>query len=286
MIEHNRWDYVAMYVPNVLAEVQKGRILAQGEVAPHGGIMPLLDALVKKFPRWQFIGQTHYAHSCTPHFFRIYESGEELGSISYGDHYKHGGQYIIRNKRIADARARGYEARTVDLKKATRMVVDNFGAKTMDELIRDSANELLNSVNRVQEPRRRSFHEMWSLIEGFAKHYIAEHWDELKHDIAQHANLPANADFPAKYNALDEANNLSNAYRGYGKRGTIVVIKDASYALKRGGDDPVIVTSDLLPRNIKAKLGMLKLLEDGDFVPDVGVRSRDNLYFVMDDPNG
>jgi hypothetical protein len=282
MFDHKNYDYITMHLPNVMAEVRKGRVVTTGEIGVSKNIEPLLDALLKKFPNWKFVGDMPYAsqhNATTPQTFRMYESGEDLGSISFSHHYKHGGQYVVRNKRIANQRQRGWETRTKDLKKAVRLVVDNFGAKTMHELVEESRNVVSSAMSAAMERPRRNFSRDWSEIEAFAKQYIATHWEEFKPKIAASGSGIQVDDFKATYVAYQEVSQLSEAFR---LDGLIVTIKDASYALRRGNNDAVIVTSATLPNDVKTKLGMLKLLDDGEFVPGVGIKANDSTYFVMD----
>jgi len=278
MFDHKNYDYITMHLPNVMAEVRKGRVVTTGEIGVSKNIEPLLDALRKKFPNWKFVGDAQYS-STTPQTFRMYESGEALGSISFSQHYKHGGQYVVKNKRIANQRQRGWETRTVDLKKAIRLVVDNFGAKTMHELVEESRNVVSSAISAATERPRRNFSRDWNEIEAFAKQYIATHWEEFKPKIAASGSGILVGDFKAAYVAYREVSHLSEAFR---LDGLVITIKDASYALRRGSNEAVIVTSATLPNDVKTKLGMLKLLDDGEFVPGVGIKANDSTYFVMD----
>jgi hypothetical protein len=285
MFDHVEHDYVNMGLPNLMAEVRKGRVVATGEISLSRYLVPFLDALMKKFPRWTFVVYAPW-NTTNSSSFRVYEAGEELGSIAIRDHYRHGPQFVVKNARIARARQRGWETVTKDMKKAIRLVVDNFGAKTIQELLRESRDKTSHAISNVTQPIRRKFTSEWEALQDFARHYIADHWEELQPQItAFRAQKLVPVDFPASYDAYKKANRFGDAFHRADK-GVIVVIKDGSYALSRKDKDPDIVTSDQLPRDVKMKLGMLKMLEDGEYVPDVGIRVADNMYFIMDDTNG
>jgi hypothetical protein len=61
-----------------------------------------------------------------------------------------------------------------------------------------------------------------------------------------------------------------------------VLIEDDKYIVRRAHSPIHAMTSDQLSESMRRAIGMLKLVEDGQFVRDMGFRARQNLYLIVD----
>lgn len=281
MFDTNQYDYIPLYMPNVLAEVDKG---ATDIPVVASRTWPLLDALVKKYPRWKFVGRQPYASTKTLIHFRVYDGSQQLGSISSETAWKYGDRYLLKSPRLDKQRERGHETRTKDLKKAIKLVSDNYYAKTLTELVANSRHMVNSATSEAVAKPHRDHRQAYGRVEEFAKQYIANHWDAfLEEAKASGKDLSYVGDYPAIRSLALEADRVGEAVREH--EGVHVVIHGATYVVRGGGDEePVLYTSDTLPRDVKTKLALLKLMNDNEYIDGVGIKASDSTYFIMDDP--
>lgn len=281
MFDTNTYDYVPLYMPNVLAEVEKG---ATDIPVVASRTWPLLDALVKKYPRWKFVGRQPYASTKTLVHFRVYDGSQQLGSISSETAWKYGDRYLLKSPRLDKQRERGHETRTKDLKKAIKLVSDNYYAKTLAELVGVSREVIHSALSRAVAKPHGDHRQAYSRVEEFAKQYVATHWEAfLEEAKASGKDLSYVGDYPVIRSLALEADRVGTAVRE--RRGVDVVIHGATYVLRgSGNEEPVLYASDTLPRDVKTKLALLKLMNDDEYIDGVGVKASDNTYFIMDDP--
>jgi hypothetical protein len=122
-------------------------------------------------------------------------------------------------------------------------------------------------------------------VESFAKQYIANHWDAfLEEAKASGQDLSFVGDYPAIRSLALEADRVGTAIRE--DKGLAVVIHGATYAVGRDPDnhDPKLYASDTLPRDVKTKLALLKMLGDSEYIEGVGIKASESTYFIMEDP--
>ena len=282
MLDTNKYDYTQLDLPNVMVTIPKGYVANSYKV--HGRITPFLDALTKKYPQWKFVGMWHYYAGHTPSdpvydMFAVYQNGEMLGRISSEHDWKHGDRYEVWSHRIERSRHRGGWSRTKDLKKAMKLIADNFAARSIGELVAVGRSNITDVINRVVSPPLRAHSGAFGMLKEHAAQYFATHWEELK----ARAAIPVamlGVDYPALYEAATDAERLSKAF--HGNVGVSVVIKDGTYAVTRG-EHTGYVNTERLPAELKTMLGMLKLLDNGAFMVDVGVKADDTTYFIMGD---
>jgi hypothetical protein len=281
MFDTNTYDYVPLYMPNVLAEVDKG---ATDIPVVASRTFPLLDALVKKYPRWKFVGRQTYASTKTLIHFRVYDGSQQLGSISSETAWKYGDRYLLKSPRLDKQRERGHETRTKDLKKAIKLVSDNYYAKTLTELVGVS-REVINIALSSAVSKPHGEHRLaYSRVESFAKQYVANHWEAfLVEAKASGTDLSYVGDYPAIRSLSMEADRVGTAVRE--RKGVDVVIHGATYVVRDSSqDEPVLYTSDTLPSDVKTKLALLKLMDNNEYIDGVGIKASDSTYFIMDDP--
>ena len=281
MFDTNTYDYIPLYMPNVLAEVDKGTTDIP-EVASR--TWPLLDALVKKYPRWKFVGRRGYSTDKTLIHFRVYDGSQQLGSISSETAWKYGDRYLLKSPRLDNKRERGYETRTKDLKKAIKLVSDNYYTKTLGELVGVSREVINNALSSAVSTPHTNHRVAYGLVENFAKQYVATHWEAFLGEAkASGIDLSYVGDYPALRSLSLEADRVGIAVRE--RRGVDVVIHGATYVLKTSGtEEPALYASDTLPRDVKTKLALLKLMNGNEYIDGVGVKANESTYFIMDDP--
>lgn len=259
---------------------------------------PVIVWLADKFPKWRFVGayltQTEASRKAGdkadwkwyPRRWAVYLDGEELGCIGQ-DYYGHKRCYTISNDRICEKRERGHASKTTKIEKAKKIIMKNFRPKDLKELIREGYREMRGEINSQAYASSHDAHRKYTRLCAFLMDDILENTDT-------YVQLAVRRGYQG-----DEAKDLQESYavsKVHGSiskcveenKGAAVLIHGDTYAVQTNGEDQLsIYESATLPDSLKRKLGLLKLLDKGNFLIDVGYRGDDNLFYVnMEDKNG
>lgn len=247
-------------------------------------IEPVLDKLMRERPTWRFKSIQHFyghtgVHSAS--VFEIYDGDEHLGRLWVERHWRDSTtRYYFNNFRLERQRQRNSHSYTTKPDVAVKRIVKSFHLKTPSERASDAFNTVSTSVQRVVGDNNWSLRRAKSAIEKELFAYALEHWDEMKVHLTGDTTL----DFPALVQADREAQDISEAF--HGNDGVTVRIEtNSSYLVSRRSDGGYVTETyndSTLPEYLRGALGLLKLVDDGTAIPDVGLRAAANLYFVMD----
>jgi hypothetical protein len=80
-----------------------------------------------------------------------------------------------------------------------------------------------------------------------------------------------------------EMKSIAEVQQLYGKDESLLVVKDGGKYLARIGEKLDIYEDATLPTDIRMKLGMLKLVEDGQFITEVGCRVSSEIFVLQAD---
>ena len=122
-IDYNRYDYAKLGTyKNVMVRWDKGEVQKDMKVAPF--ISPLIDKLALYHGNWTIIGDA--MRWCdTLSGFNVYEDGEHIGYLASS--VRRGERAVDMTSRSIDrALWRGRYKSTSDLKKAYKIIKDNF----------------------------------------------------------------------------------------------------------------------------------------------------------------
>lgn len=281
-----------MDLPNMVFAHPKDTILSAIPLDIHPVLKPLILKLAKARPKWLLVGERYALWDNTRRAvrFAVIENGENLGTIK--KEYAQGEDKIgIDNKRLSDMRQRGHITATKDVNKAFKIITKQFHGKTVDELMRDAQQAVANQVSSIARDRASTYRQRVYSIQDAALAFALHHWDQFAtfargegvarimldtfHEVKE-------AD--AEGNALGLAHNHFTADGEAGPNsaaGHLVVLRGNDYLIQRSKNETTILTSDDLTPHLRRNIGMLKLTEKGTFVPGIGVKSAENVLFVM-----
>lgn len=250
---------------------------------------PALEFLVqsaREFPTWAFkvmrlnvrnidAGQQHYA--MLVHVFD--EHGKVRGRIDLAN-YNFGCQDVeFRNDRIRRSLQRGDCKRTSKEAVAIKLVRKWFTEPPLSERMEAASAKLSDlRTNKMHIYRNQKTHVEGAVLSLVRNHVMANIeflWYEVpelknnSHNLTLHKFKDIQADY-------DIANSVCTS------KGLTVVIEDDKYVIQRGKGSVEITTSDQLSEGVRRAIGMLKLVEDGQFIRDMGFRAQENLYFVVE----
>jgi hypothetical protein len=258
----------------------KDHTLTGNEVLPP--VMAFLVDAAKIYPAWKFevvrLAQRdangQYAIRVMVHNERGVCTGKiELSNFSY-----YCTNVEFHNERIHSNAQRGTYKHTSKQDVALKILKRWFTEPSLVEHI-DKASEVLTyALSHKAHHIRTTLVQTESTILNLAREYLMSNintlWDvipELKNN-GHNLTLEKFKDLQTDHEIAKTVNSSSCL---------TVVIHDGKYVVRRGKGPINVTTSDNLPEEVRRSLGMLKLVEDGQFIRDMGFRAKENLYYVV-----
>jgi len=242
---------------------------------------PLIEELAIKHPEWKF--EHEYArrnHVGNGEVVWVYErmkvvdKYEVLGQIGI-DYMRSGKRFWINNHRVEGMRERGSGVKTTDIKKAIRHVDKFFGRKNLNEKLAEARDKARNVIENISRTKYYEYQGVWNAIQNDARKYIAEN---IQAFMAATNNASAEK-FPVAVQELDHTNNvreMTNSNKSY-----LVFIDGMNYSVSLGQSLPQLMASEELPAFIRRGVGMLKLVEDGVLITNIGFRVDESTFVVL-----
>lgn len=283
-------DYIQIELPNVFLEREKLKNAANPYTAYdleiHEFIAPLITRLAKARPQWKFIAprvehirdrQVHAAK-----MFYVFEGSTKLGGIEYQYSYGagRGDTVSITNDRISDRMKRGTAIKTKDMKKAFKMVVENFYGPTLDEQTNRAIKDIQNALYLVNRKNQVKFSEKYlsNTVQDFLPAFVIGNWDVFR-EAAVAAGIDATIldGMPERYAANIATQVLAAQYAAGG--GSYIFIHGNQYIVQEKGIKTILDT-DQLPPHMKRSIGILKMLTSNGYVEGHGVRAGPDKFLI------
>ena len=250
----------------------------------------LILPLAKQFPKWEFRGYRLRVMSAGfvdekyyPCRWVVCCGDEELGDIGR-DYYGSKLCYTISNHRIHNKRERGYADKTTKIDKAKKLILKNFRPKDLKELMHAAKRTVRSSVGTTLYMAESEWHTHYQRLCRFLSDHIIADLDEY-------------VQIASKY-GFEGNNKLKDAYEDYHikrsigqceqqKKGAVVLIHGNIYAVESDDGQFYTYENATLPDLLKRRVGMLKLVENGQTLINVGYRENENHYYVsLEEDNG
>lgn len=259
------------------------------------GVIDLLDPVINRLaslnPLWTFVinnsghsmGSSRVASN-----FTVKLDGEELGIIGLSYMGQRGKVITICNDRIGRGRQRSDSYRTQDADKAILMAKKMFGKMNPSERIskaKDAAERVVTRASWNKE-RERTQHQSlvknemlaWVETKGhdmFMKYIKVEAIPSLKHKVTTSME---------KVVLLDtEMKTIERVQEDFSKNKTALVVKDSGKYLVRIGDKVDLYDDNTLPLDMRMKMGMLKLVQDEEYLTDIGCKVTSEIFVLLVD---
>jgi hypothetical protein len=259
------------------------------------GVYEMLDPVVSRLaslnPLWTFVINSsgmHMGNNRTASGFSVKLDGEELGTIGLSYMGQRGKVIAICNDRIGKGRQRSDSYRTQDADKAILMAKKMFGKMNPNERInkaKDAAERIVTRASWNKE-RERTQHQSlvknemlaWVETKGhdmFMKFIKVEAIPSLKHKVITSME---------KVELLDtEMKTIERVQKDFSDNKTALVVKDSGKYLVKIGDKVDLYDDNTLPVNMRMKMGMLKLVEDEQYLTDVGCKVSSEIFVLLVD---
>ena len=283
---------------NVSVDERLQRDLTKENIALNG-VMGLIDPVVSRLaslnPLWNFVvTSTTYNNAGggksgrLASDFRVMLDSEELGHIGTSYMGNKGRVIAITNDRIGRNRERSSSYRTSDADKAVLMAKKMFGKMNPNERIQKAHDEAERVVTRAswnKERERNNYQGIvkseliqWAEGKGFA--IFMEY---LKTEAMPHINQKV-VHARSKIETLDiEMKTIERVQKDFADRSTALVVKDSGKYLVKTKDKVDMYDDNDLPLDMRMKLGMLKLVEDEQYLTDVGCRVTNEIFVLLVD---
>ena len=251
-------------------------------------LKPLIEELALKYPNWEFVEsdsrmqwETGGVRYRAADGFKVMEKREELGTIRIDHWCSTGKRFWIDNFRIDAQKSRGSGFKTKHQDKAMKYVTKYFGAKDHAELV-EAAQQRANDVQgNVLRDLRREVQHKWHRLDDYAADFLMTNWGEFTSWLTQKGSaglLEVANSYPEAYANYEEGkqiNELINSGKAW-----LVKISNSDYIVKQG-EQVSVLTSESLPTTVRRNLGMLKLVQDGQMISNVGIRVSESTYYVL-----
>ena len=259
------------------------------------GVFDLLDPVINRLaslnPLWTFVivnSGMSMGNSRTACGFRVKLDGEELGEIGLSYMGQRGRVISITNDRIGKGRQRTDSYRTVDADKAILTAKKMFGKMNPNERIqkaKDAAERVVTRASWNKERDRtaqvntvRAELMLWAEGKGhplFMDYINNEAHPQIKHKVATATE---------KAELLDiEMKTIDKVQKDFSANKTALVVKDLGKYLVKIGDKVDLYDDNTLPLDMRMKMGMLKLVEDEQYLTDVGCKVSSEIFVLLVD---
>jgi len=255
---------------------------------------PVIFWLADKFPKWKFVGisltQTEASRTKEqadwkwyPRRWTVYLDGEELGEIGK-DYYGHKQCYTISNDRIRDKRERGWAAKTSKIEQAKKIIMKNFRPKDLKELMREAENTVRRNVATSVYTAESEWEGHYRRLTRYLSDYVMSNFDKYS-QIASQYGFEVDETLKSTYEAFQIRRSIGKCE--IEKKGAVVLIHGDTYAVQTDDRQFYTYENATLPDLLKRRVGMLKLIENGQTLINVGYRESENQYYVsLEEDNG
>jgi hypothetical protein len=266
----------------------------QGPAVLAPKLAPFVDAILAQRPKWKFVARQRAGTvlqddgTNTPAFgtLQVYtENDEILGELDTTYTYRGGESqltYTYDNERLSDKRQRGSWSKSTKLDKAVKDVLKNFRPKNTNEIVRERMSLAGSVVGQTAAEAQKKFMNPYSKLNQQMTNFVMYNWATLSPMFTK-AGLEFDPELPELYAAAMKAKEMKESFAPDG--GVTIIVRPSDYLVVRntGVDDKYdvqIKAPEELPAEVRRKLGILKLTELRQYVPDMGVHCAKNTYFI------
>lgn len=256
-----------------------------------GMLDPVISRLASLNPLWTFVivnsglamGNDRVACG-----FSVKLDGEELGQIGLSYMGQRGRVISISNDRIGKGRQRTDSYRTVDADKAILTAKKMFSKMNPSERIQKAKDAAERVVSRASWNKERDRTQHQSLVKNemlawvetkghdmFMKYIKVEAIPSLRHKVTTSMEKVALLD--------TEMQTIDKVQKDFSANKTALVVKDLGKYLVKIGDNVELYDDNTLPLDMRMKMGMLKLVQDEEYLTDVGCRVTSEIFVLLVD---
>jgi hypothetical protein len=288
MIDYDKYTYNKLgNYSNVVTKLEKDQEIDDSvTLVVHYYMEPLIAKVSLEHPEWLFVGEGFKETRVAGHYgatrFDVYQDNEPIGRISLDGWQDSNYKWEIYNERIAKTRQRRGGTSTSDLNKARKLINSQFSKPTPNEMAERVAKRANSVIHDKSWTAQRRFDGHFSKVIASLSEYITKEFDAVAPALVQ-------------YGATEEqlkAVRVAQEDRVFPMKAEQIFKKSQGYVAFQSGDtyymmapqsDRVVdeIKSADLPTDLKAKIGMLKMVSPEDGIEDVGYRLDHNSFYIL-----
>ena len=254
-------------------------------------LVPLVEKLALNHPEWRFESyycRKHYGVSNGADFgmvverLKVMDKYEELGQLGT-DYTRSGKRFWVSNHRTEKLRERGSGMKTIHLDKAIKHVDKFFARKNNSEKIEQAENTahqvVRNAVNSTWYP----MNAVWGNFQDVARNFVNDNLETFRSYVQTNTNATSTAlaeldKLPEKIAEWEGCKHIQEVHH---KDEHILVFLDGMNYIVKHKNQVQVKTSEELPDFVRRGVGMLKLIEPGNAITNIGVRVDDTTFVVI-----
>jgi hypothetical protein len=255
------------------------------------GVNSLIDPVVNRLatlnPLWIFEARNMGSGYRVDNFV-VKLDGEPLGGIGISYMGSRGYVISVSNDRIGRGRSRSDSYRTSDADKAVLMAKKMFGKMNPNERISKAKDAAERVVTRAAWNKERERQNHTSTVHG-----ALLSWAESKgmpmflEFIDKEALSDTKKQVTTSIERLEvirtDMKTIERVQTEFNDSKTALVVKDSGKYLVKVGDKVNLYDDNTLPLDMRMKMGMLKLVEDEQYLTDVGCRVTSEVFVLLVD---
>jgi hypothetical protein len=194
----------------------------------------------------------------------------------------------IANDRIGKGRQRSDSYRTVDADKAILMAKKMFSKMNPSERISKAKEAAERVVTRASWNKERERTQHQSVLKAEMLAWVENNgYQTFMEFIEKEALLATKKKVlhaEEKIELLDtEMRTIERVQEEFTKSKTALVVKDLGKYLVKIGDNVELYDDNTLPVDMRMKLGMLKLVNDEQYITDIGCKVTSEIFVLLVD---
>ena len=243
-------------------------------------LKPILDALLIAKPLWTFQLLRPNGFDNILHTIEILNDGEVLGYVRRDSRE---GKYLVGNERIDKQMQRRSYYSTTDTAKALSKIKKTFSSQTPAEILEKARGEAGSALFDTRQSKWHEYTHIKNQVDKAAMAFINGAGRQAFLAYAQ-ANEPQIAEQIVKGDAMhEEHKHMSKVGDAFEKSKAFVVVQKNSVYNVKSGDNIVRYTDADLPEFMRPKLGMLKLIDNRQYITGCGFKVSDSTFVVMNE---
>lgn len=259
------------------------------------GVFNMLDPVVNRLaslnPLWTFVinnsglgtGSNRVASG-----FSVKLDGEELGTIGLSYMGQRGKVIAITNDRIGRGRQRSDSYRTVDADKAILMAKKMFSKMNPNERISKAKDAAERVVTRASWSKERERTSSQGILKAEMLAWVENRGYQMFMEFIEREAIPSTKrkvlEAEDKVQKLDtEMKTIEKVQEDFSNNKTALVVKDSGKYLVKIGDKVDLYDDNTLPLDMRMKMGMLKLVQDEEYLTDIGCKVTNEIFVLLVD---
>jgi hypothetical protein len=270
--------------PNVKSSSEYVRRGAE-KIEVHEDVAPFIDALAVKYPHWEFrtngIKYSGVDNEIVKSYsFKVFNDEnprEEVGEVKSSSKYVHGVRhtsYVVFNRRLAHDRERGHCLETTKLHVAMKAVHKYFNPPPVVEILEHVMTRGVGQYNHLVAHKERKMRSAEYGLQASKEQFIKDNWDKYLATLP-----PITLDIANKYK--EEVNDYLRLFNVQKNNYHLAVVIQNNEYVVSCNDKITTYDVNTIPIELKAQIGLLKLMEENDVLEDVGVRTKEGFLVFL-----